>query len=199
MFSKFNLVEFLLTLWYHKTLTQTFFCFSTLTSRVAAVLSKVPLGLSLLGWGRGGRKLKQNLEGGARCRSLGISVLVWKRQGLPPRQKSRIRKHTPSYSSTASFTISSNAFRTQEWSNLARNDVWRMRNTPPLVSFLVGWFGWLLVGISASHTGVSMHWCQIVGKLAAGKTQRSNTNSNLNPGREFGWSSRIRVSCALRY
>jgi hypothetical protein len=27
----------------------------------------------------------------------------------------------------------------QEWSNLARDDVWRLRKTPPLVSFLVGW------------------------------------------------------------
>jgi hypothetical protein len=37
------------------------------------------------------------------------------------------------------FTISSNAFRTQEWLNLARDDVWRLRKTPPLVNFLVGW------------------------------------------------------------
>jgi hypothetical protein len=36
------------------------------------------------------------------------------------------------------FTISSNAFRTQEWSNVARDDVSRLRKTPPLVSF----FGW---------------------------------------------------------
>jgi hypothetical protein len=64
--------------------------------------------------------------------------LVWKSQGPPPRQKSHLDKHTPRYSFQAPFTISSNAFRTQEWSNLARDDVWRLRKTPPLVSFLVG-------------------------------------------------------------
>jgi hypothetical protein len=37
---------------------------------------------------------------------------------------------------------SSYAFRTQEWFNLARDDVVRLRRTPPLVSF----FGWWLVG-----------------------------------------------------
>jgi hypothetical protein len=35
--------------------------------------------------------------------------------------------------------MSSNAFRTQEWSNLARDDASRLRKPPPLVSFLVGW------------------------------------------------------------
>jgi hypothetical protein len=39
----------------------------------------------------------------------------------------------------APFTISSIAFRTQKWSNLERDDVWCLRKTPPLVSFLVGW------------------------------------------------------------
>jgi hypothetical protein len=33
----------------------------------------------------------------------------------------------------------------QEWLNLARDDVWRLRKTPPLVSF----FGWL-VGFNLS-------------------------------------------------
>jgi hypothetical protein len=28
----------------------------------------------------------------------------------------------------------------QEWFNLARDDVWRLRKTTPLVSFLVGWY-----------------------------------------------------------
>jgi hypothetical protein len=65
--------------------------------------------------------------------------LVWKSQGLPPRQKSRWRKHTPRCSFKAPFTISSNAFRTQEWLYLARDDVSRLRETPPLVSFYVGW------------------------------------------------------------
>jgi hypothetical protein len=45
--------------------------------------------------------------------------------------------------SKAPFTISSYALRTQEWSNLARDGVSRLRKTPPLVSFLVGW---LVVG-----------------------------------------------------
>jgi hypothetical protein len=69
----------------------------------------------------------------------GNSCLVWKSQGLPPRQIPRQRKHNPRYSFKAPFTISSNAFRTQEWSNIARDDVWRLRKIPPLVSFLVGW------------------------------------------------------------
>jgi hypothetical protein len=30
-------------------------------------------------------------------------------------------------------------FRTQEWSDQARDDLWRLRKTPPLVSFLVDW------------------------------------------------------------
>jgi hypothetical protein len=37
------------------------------------------------------------------------------------------------------FPIPKNAFRTQEWFNLAREDVLRLRRTPPLVSFLVSW------------------------------------------------------------
>jgi hypothetical protein len=40
--------------------------------------------------------------------------------------------------------ISSYAFRTQEWFNLARDDVVRLRRTPPLVSFLVGFFCWFV-------------------------------------------------------
>jgi hypothetical protein len=42
----------------------------------------------------------------------------------------------------APFTISNNAFRTHEWSILARDNVLLLRKTPPLVSFL----GWWLVG-----------------------------------------------------
>jgi hypothetical protein len=38
------------------------------------------------------------------------------------------------------FTISSSTFHTQEWSNLARHDVSRLRLTLPLVSILVGCF-----------------------------------------------------------
>jgi hypothetical protein len=40
----------------------------------------------------------------------------------------------------ALFTIFSNAFRTQEWSQIARDDVPRLRLTPALISF----FGWLV-------------------------------------------------------
>jgi hypothetical protein len=49
------------------------------------------------------------------------------------------KAHPRRYSFKATLTISKNAFRTQERSNLARDDVWRFRKTPPLVSFLVGW------------------------------------------------------------
>jgi hypothetical protein len=45
----------------------------------------------------------------------------------------------PRYSVKAASTICSNAFRTQEWSNLEREDVSCLRKTPPLVSFLVAW------------------------------------------------------------
>jgi hypothetical protein len=38
----------------------------------------------------------------------------------------------------ATYTISSNAFLMQKWSNLARDDVSRQRLTLPL-AFLVGW------------------------------------------------------------
>jgi hypothetical protein len=62
------------------------------------------------------------------------------------RDKYPVSVSTPRYSFKAPFTISSNAFLTQEWSNLARDDVWRLRKTLPLVSFLVGW----LVGYSVS-------------------------------------------------
>jgi hypothetical protein len=40
----------------------------------------------------------------------------------------------------APFTISSFAFRTEKWSNLAMDDVLLLRRTPPLASFLVGWY-----------------------------------------------------------
>jgi hypothetical protein len=43
----------------------------------------------------------------------------------------------PPYSIKAHFTICSNAFRAQEWSNLSRDDVWRLPKSPPLVSLLV--------------------------------------------------------------
>jgi hypothetical protein len=52
----------------------------------------------------------------------------------------------PRYSFKAPFTISSNAFSTQEWSNLARDDVWRLRKTTPLVSFF-GWLRGLLIAL----------------------------------------------------
>jgi hypothetical protein len=46
----------------------------------------------------------------------------------------------PHYNFKAPLTISSYAFRKQEWSNLAKDDVFlRLRKTPPLVSFSVGW------------------------------------------------------------
>jgi len=44
-----------------------------------------------------------------------------------------------------SFSSSRYAFRTQEWFNLARNNVLYLRTTPPLVSF---WF--YLVGLGGS-------------------------------------------------
>jgi hypothetical protein len=48
------------------------------------------------------------------------------------------------------FTLSSYAFRTQEWLNLARDDVLLLRGTPSLVTifgWLVGWLdGWFVVG-----------------------------------------------------
>jgi hypothetical protein len=40
----------------------------------------------------------------------------------------------------ALFTISSYAFHAQEWSNLARDDVFHLHKPLPLVSYLVGWF-----------------------------------------------------------
>jgi hypothetical protein len=40
----------------------------------------------------------------------------------------------------APVIISSYALHTQEWSNLTRDDVFRLGETPPLVNFLVGWF-----------------------------------------------------------
>jgi hypothetical protein len=51
-----------------------------------------------------------------------------------------VSKH-PVIDFKAPFTISSNEFRTQEWSNLAREVVWLLRRTSPFVSFflLVGW------------------------------------------------------------
>jgi phage gp29-like protein len=58
-------------------------------------------------------------------------------------EKSRQRKHIPVTAYKAPFTIYSNAFRTQEWYNLAREDVLRLRKTPPkgkafwLISWLV--------------------------------------------------------------
>jgi hypothetical protein len=60
----------------------------------------------------------------------------------------------------APFTISSNAFRTQEWLDLARDDFSRLRLTPPLVSLLVGW----LVGSNEAYCsyGVLLLICSIM-------------------------------------
>jgi hypothetical protein len=47
---------------------------------------------------------------------------------------------------------SSYAFRTQEWFNLARDDVVRLRRTPPLV-WLVGWLGKMFCLCQGSNPG----------------------------------------------
>jgi hypothetical protein len=39
----------------------------------------------------------------------------------------------------APFTVCSNVFLAQEWSNLERDDVLRLLKSPPLGTFLVGW------------------------------------------------------------
>jgi hypothetical protein len=54
-------------------------------------------------------------------------------------ENAELQQENSMYFFKAPFTISSNAFRAQKWSNLARDDVWRLRKTPPSVSFLVGW------------------------------------------------------------
>jgi hypothetical protein len=51
---------------------------------------------------------------------------------------------TPNYCTYGSFYNSNNAFGTQEWFNLPRYNVLRLRSTTPLVSFLVGWFARLI-------------------------------------------------------
>jgi hypothetical protein len=62
------------------------------------------------------------------------------RQGHLPRQNPVTVSTFPRYNLRQPFTNPSNAFRTQEWSNLARDNVSRLRTTPPLVNFLIVWF-----------------------------------------------------------
>jgi hypothetical protein len=64
--------------------------------------------------------------------------------------KSHYRRHIPFIVYKALFTIPSNAFRTQEWCNLATDDVLRLRKTSPLVTFLVGW----LAGMAGEDGGM---------------------------------------------
>jgi hypothetical protein len=69
---------------------------------------------------------------------------------------------------TWTFSNSSYAFRMQEWFNLARDDVLRLRRTPPLVSFLVGCFGFK--GISDWVSAYEWH----------GDIWTTNTKKNTN-------------------
>jgi hypothetical protein len=79
--------------------------------------------------------------------------IAW-RINLPIRSNSPWSEHVKAFSQDSkpvSVTISSdtvlkalffcsiNAFRTQEWFNLATDDVLRLRKTPPLVTILLGW------------------------------------------------------------
>jgi hypothetical protein len=80
----------------------------------------------------------------------------------------------------APFTNSSYAYRTQEWFNLAKNDVLCSRKAPPLASVLVGWLvgwfsNWEIISFSITTLlhGVSCHsgravWGVGLGRLVAG-------------------------------
>jgi hypothetical protein len=61
-------------------------------------------------------------------------------QGLHPRQQTLQHKHISFAVLMVPFSSFSSAFHMQEWFHLARNDVLRLRRTPLLVRFLVGWF-----------------------------------------------------------
>jgi hypothetical protein len=50
-----------------------------------------------------------------------------------------LAQHILSYCSKAFSSNYRYAFRTQEWFNLATDDVLRLRRTPPLVSWFTGW------------------------------------------------------------
>jgi hypothetical protein len=58
-------------------------------------------------------------------------------QGLLPRLKPVSVSKILSFSSRHGLPFPDNAFRTQEWLDLARDDVSRLHLTPPLVSLLV--------------------------------------------------------------
>jgi hypothetical protein len=62
-------------------------------------------------------------------------VLVWACQGLQPRQQPVTVSISPVTVLKVSFSNPSYTFVTQEWLNLARDDVLNLRRTPPLVAF----------------------------------------------------------------
>jgi hypothetical protein len=53
----------------------------------------------------------------------------------------------------ATSTVSSNAFHTQEWPNLARDKIWRLHLTLLLVCF----FGWLVGWLARLHSSLRWH------------------------------------------
>jgi hypothetical protein len=96
--------------------------------------------------------------------------LVWKSRPSAA-TKPRHRKHITQFQFKAPFTISSNAFRTQEWLDLARDDVSRLRLTLPLVKF----FGWL-VGASYMTHPVRRNNVHVEGRL---HVKKNPTNQQL--------------------
>jgi hypothetical protein len=65
----------------------------------------------------------------------------------------------------------------QEWLNLAWDNVWRLRKTPPLVSFLVGW---LVYTPHSSHEGGRNMFLRNVGILHGITTQKTTVNRRQN-------------------
>jgi hypothetical protein len=65
----------------------------------------------------------------------------------------------------ALFSNSSYAFSTQQWIKLARNGILSLRETPPLVIFLVGWLVSCLSFLSHSKTAESISWLESYSNL----------------------------------
>jgi hypothetical protein len=111
------------------------------------------------------------------------------RRGSSPRQDSVSISAYPQLLYIRFLSYPSSAFRTREWFNIGRDDIFHLRSTPPLVSFLVGWSQqhWICSNVRAGQTSVKV---SRLGTLVLPRYKSENFMSNLKS---------LRVSTVCRF